>query len=90
MSDPLDWLARRAAAEPFFLARGLAAHQQAHNLTDAELAEDLGCTPAALTMMRLCRAPRPGAQGVEHVRCVARRFGCDAGRLVEALGVRPG
>jgi hypothetical protein len=86
--DPLDWLARRAAAEPFFLARRLAAHQRAHNLSDAELTAELGCTPAALTMIRLCRAPRDGAEGVEDVRQVAKRFGCDAGRLAAALGVR--
>jgi hypothetical protein len=87
-AEPLDWLARRAAAEPFFLAHGLAAHQAARNLTDAELAGDLGCTPEALTMVRLCRAPRQGHDGAEDVRCVAERFGCDPGRLAAAVGVR--
>jgi hypothetical protein len=38
-------------------------------------------------MIWLCRAPRPGLAGVEDVRRVARRFGCDAGRLAAALGV---
>jgi hypothetical protein len=87
-ADPLDWLARRVAAEPFFLAHLLAAHQQRHNLTDAQLAEDLGCPPENLTMVRLCRAPREGAEGMEDVRHVAERFGCDAARLAAALGVR--
>jgi hypothetical protein len=88
MSEALDNLARRAAAEPFFLARRLAAHQQRCRLSDLDLAAELHCTAEALTMVRLCRAPREGAEGVEDVRCVAQRFGCDAGRLAAALGVR--
>jgi hypothetical protein len=86
MSDPLDTLALRAASEPIFLAHRPAAYQQAHNLTDAGLARDLGCTIEALTMVRLCRAPREGDDGAEDVRCVAERFSCDLGRLAEALG----
>jgi hypothetical protein len=57
MGDPLDRLARRAAAEPFFLAGRLADHQAAHDLSDLDLAAELHCTPEALTMLRLCRAP---------------------------------
>jgi hypothetical protein len=41
-------------------------------------------------MLRLCRAPRQGDDGAddaEDVRCVARRFGCDPGRLAAAVGV---
>jgi hypothetical protein len=90
MSDPLDWLARRAAAEPFFLACRLAAYQAQRGLSDLELADELRCTREALTMVRLCRAPRNGAEGVEDVRCMAERFGCDAGRLAPVLGVRWG
>jgi hypothetical protein len=90
MSDPLDYLARRAAAEPFFLARRLAAHQQARGLSDLDLAAELHCTAEALTMVRLCRAPREGADGAEDVRRVAERFGCDPARLAAALWVRWG
>jgi hypothetical protein len=90
VSDALDHLARRAAAHPYFLAHTLAAYQAAHNLTDAELARDLGCTPESLTMVRLCRAPREGDDEAEHARCVAERFGCDPVRLAEAVGVRSG
>jgi hypothetical protein len=89
MSDPLGWLARRAAAEPFFLACRLAAHQRSRGLSDLELAGELRCTAEALTMLRLCRAPREGANGAEDVRCVAERFGCDRARLA-ALGARWG
>jgi hypothetical protein len=87
MSDPLDWLARHVAAEPFFLACRLATHQQVRGLSDLDLAAELHCTAEALTMIRLCRAPRDGAEGVQDVRCVAGRFGCDAARLAAALGV---
>jgi hypothetical protein len=41
-------------------------------------------------MLRLCRAPREGADGTEDVRCVAERFGCDPARLAAVLGVRWG
>jgi hypothetical protein len=75
------------AAEPYFLAHQLADYQTVHRLFDAELAADLGCTAEALTMVRLCRAPRSGVDGAEDVRCVAGRFGCDGGRMVAALGV---
>jgi len=30
-------------------------------------------------MLRLCRAPREGVDGVADVRRVAERFGCDGG-----------
>jgi hypothetical protein len=39
--------------------------------SDAELAANLGCSAEALTMFRLCRAPRQGDDGAEDVRCVA-------------------
>jgi hypothetical protein len=71
-------------------AHRLAAYQTARGLTDADLARDLGCAPEALTMIRLCRAPRwsdDGADAGEDVRYVAERFGCAPGSLAEALGV---
>jgi hypothetical protein len=90
MSDPLTTLADRAATDPFCLAHRLAAYQDQRNLSDAELVRDFGCAPEVLTMIRLCRAPRDRAEGVEDVRCVAERFDCDPGRLAEALGSRQG
>jgi hypothetical protein len=41
-------------------------------------------------MVRLCRAPREGDGAAEDVRWVARRIGCDPGRLAAALAVRWG
>jgi hypothetical protein len=84
MSDPLAALARSAAAEPFFQAHILAAYQTARDLTDADLARDLGCTPEALTMIWLCRAPREGDNAAKDIGCVAERFGCDPARLAAA------
>jgi hypothetical protein len=87
MSDPLEDLAWRATAEPVFLGARLAAYQVEHGLSDLGLARELGCTAEALTMLRLCRAPREGADGAEDLRRVAERFGCDPARLAAALGL---
>jgi hypothetical protein len=40
-------------------------------------------------MVRLCRAAGEGADAAEDVRRVAKRFGCDPGRLAAALGCGP-
>jgi hypothetical protein len=55
---------------------------------DRAAPRELGRTAQALTMVRLCRAPREGADGVADVRCVAERFACDPARLAAALVVR--
>jgi hypothetical protein len=89
MSELLDNLAARASAErPYFLGYHLRQAAERHGWTDADLARQLSCTAEALTMLRLCRAPREGADGMTDVRCVAERFSCDPGRLAAALGVR--
>jgi hypothetical protein len=88
-TDPLTALAARASAErPFFLGFHLRQAAERKGWTDADLARELGCTAEALTMLRLCRAPRDGADGVADVRGVAERFGCDPARLAAVLGVR--
>jgi hypothetical protein len=46
-ADPLDTLAIRAAADPFFLASSLGAYQCSHGLDDDGLCRRLKCTPAA-------------------------------------------
>jgi hypothetical protein len=65
-TGPLDKLAARAAERPFFLASALAAYQKRHGLDDAGLCRLLGCPPAALTTLRLCRSL--GANGKEICR----------------------
>jgi hypothetical protein len=56
---PLDHLAVRVSSDPYFLESALASYQRRHGFDDAALAGVLGCTPAVLTDLRLCR--RPGA-----------------------------
>lgn len=86
MTDPLEFLARRAEGESFFLASVLAAFAQSEGLDDAGLAAHLGCRVEELVMLRLCRAPRTDPPGFrEDIVAVAERFGLDAGRLAEAV-----
>src|SRR5262249_11110168 len=84
-TDPLP--ARASAERPYFLGFHLRQAAERHGWTDTDLARELGCTAEALTMIRLCRAPQEGAGGIEDIRCVAERFGCDTGRLAATLGV---
>lgn len=74
--SPLERLAARCASEPSFLAHALAAYQRRHGLTDALLADVLGCTRDALTRLRLCGVPR------------AERFAADCRLIAERFGVR--
>jgi hypothetical protein len=86
MADPLDWLAKRAEQEPFFLASVLAAYAHSEGLDDAGLSAALGCPLRELTMVRLCRAPRTEPPEFwEDVTAVAERFGMDPMRLAVAV-----
>jgi hypothetical protein len=79
VSDPLEPLARRVEGDPFFLASVLAEYARSEGLDDAGLAAALGCRPAALTDLRLCRAP-----GME-----PREFKADVVRVAEHFGLEP-
>jgi hypothetical protein len=86
MSELLARLAQRLEGDPAFLACALAEYARAERLDDDALARHLGCPPAELTAVRLCRAPRPGpADFRADVRHVAERFGLDETRLMEAV-----
>jgi hypothetical protein len=91
--DPgaLSRLADRAAADPFFLGWALAAYQRRHGLDDAALAVLLGCAPAALASVRLCR--RPGASADrsadEDLADITRAFGIDPEALRRVLDEAP-
>ena|SRR5438067_34888 len=61
MSFNLERLAQRVSDDPYFLAAVLHAYAIGEGLDDTALAAKLGCRPAALTRLRLCRAPRPAA-----------------------------
>lgn len=86
MSDPLADLAAKAAGDPFFLGFALAEYARTDGLTDDQLAAHLGCPAGNLTMLRLCRAPRPDPDGFRaDVERIAERFGADAGRLATVV-----
>jgi hypothetical protein len=55
-----------------------------------ELAGQLRCTTAALTMLRLCPLPREGAEGATDIRRVTEQFGRNLNRLAAGLGLRWG
>jgi hypothetical protein len=86
MSDPLADLAAKAVRDPYFLGFALAEYARTEGLTDDQLAARLGCPVGNLTMLRLCRTPRPDPDGFRaDVERIAERFGADVGRLASVL-----
>ena len=90
MSEALDHLAARVAADPFFLAHPLAEFARSERLDDPALAAHLGCRVEDLTMLRLCRAPTDSAEFRADVAAVAGRFGIDPTALAEAVRLGQG
>jgi hypothetical protein len=86
---PLEHLAARVAGDPYFLASVPAGYQRRHGLDDAALAALLGCNPAVLTPLRLCRRPgaaAPSWTAEADVAEIARRFGLGAAALGRVVG----
>jgi hypothetical protein len=84
--DLLRRAAERASQDPFYLASSLLAYAGAEGLDDAGLADRLGCDPATLPALLLCRKPT----GEPHmfradVEAIAKRFGLNPVRLVQLL-----
>ncbi|MEA2642200.1 MAG: hypothetical protein QOF51_3594 [Chloroflexota bacterium] len=78
--------AEQARMDPFFLAGALLPLVTREGLDDASLAAQLGCTPADLPLVLLCRRPdRASATFRADVERIATRFGLDALVLVELL-----
>ena len=82
----LRYAAQCAGTNPFFLASLLLAYARAEGLDDPALAHYLGCAPADLPALLLCRRPAadPATFRAE-VQRVAERFQLDPGRLAEAI-----
>jgi hypothetical protein len=57
----LAWAARRARSRDSYVASDLAAFQERHGLSEAQLANWLGGTIQALTNLALCRRPQADA-----------------------------
>ena len=85
MGDTVHDLARRAAADPHFLAFALAEYAGREALDEAALLAAFGATPAALASARLCRTPRPDADGFRaDIDRIAARFGLNRDVLAKA------
>ena len=86
MSERLADLAQRVASDPYFLAEALSTYARAEELSDAQLAQRLGCAPNQLDAVRLCRRPRGSAQAFQHeVDRIAAVFQIDATVLAEVV-----
>jgi hypothetical protein len=86
MPDPLEYLARRAAADPSFLAAALAAFARTERLNDQALAAALGCPPDDLNALRLCRMPAADPPAFRRdIDRIAAAFGLKADVLAEVL-----
>lgn len=84
--DLLRRAAERASRDPFYLASSLLAYARAERLDDAGLADRLGCDPASLPAILLCRKPMGEAPMFRaDVQAIAERFGLDPMRLVRLL-----
>ena len=78
--------AERASRRRFFLASPLLAYACAERLDDAGLAARLGCDPADLPALLLCRRPtREGSMFRSDVEAIAERFRLDAARLARLI-----
>lgn len=84
--DLLRRAAERASRHAFYLASSLLAYARAERLDDAGLAQRLGCDPASLPALLLCRKPvGEGAVFRADVEAIAERFGLNAGQLARLL-----
>lgn len=86
MADALDYLARRAAADPAFLGQALDEYARSEALNDDALAAALHCGPETLPRLRLCLRPRPEPELFRgDIEEIASHFGVAAEVLVEAV-----
>ena len=86
MTTPLEDLAERMQTDPFFLGCPLYWYAQQAGLTDAQLADQLGCTQETLVKVRLCGTPesKPSVF-TRDVAAIAQRFGLDEAALAHAV-----
>ena len=85
MNDAVLDLARRAAADPHFLAFALAEYAVRETLDEAGLMAALGATPETVASARLCRTPRPDPAGFRaDVDRIAAKFGLNRDALAKA------
>jgi len=86
MHDRIAALARRAQADPFFLAWALKEYASDEGLDEPGLATLLGCPVETLGPLGLCRRPRPAPSRFhQDVDQIAARFGVKAAVLAEIV-----
>ena len=84
--DLLRRAAERASGHGFFLASSLLAYARAEGLDDGALAARLGCDPADVSALLLCRRPTgAGRMFRSDVEAIAARFGLDPARLARLV-----
>lgn len=82
----LSTLARRLRSDPQYMAHALAAFQSQENLTDEELARELGTLPELVVRLSLCKRPSPSStRFAEQLRELADYTLTDAARLANIL-----
>lgn len=84
-SQLLHRAAHRAGTRPFFLASLLLPYAAAEGIDEAELARRIGCDPAHLPSLLLCRRPGEGPAFGAEVQEIAARFGAHPVKLAEAV-----
>lgn len=88
MTDPelLRRAAERASERTFYLASSLLAYARAERLDQDALATRLGCDPASVPALLLCRRPRGEAPMFRaDVEAIARRFGLEPAKLARIV-----
>lgn len=85
-SDLIALAANRASSRPFYLGSAFADFQQMRHMSDAELADYVGCQPDKLRALRLCRRPDvDSARFRPDVRSISDRFDIDPLPLIQLL-----
>ncbi len=86
MASRIGVLARRAAADPYFLASVLEDYARTERIDDDSLARLLGCGVEVLNKLRLCRRPRTEpALFRQDINRIASHFEIDAGMLAQVV-----
>ncbi|HEX8199257.1 MAG TPA: hypothetical protein VF590_02130, partial [Isosphaeraceae bacterium] len=75
---------RRTAEDPTWVGFWLARHGRSEGLLPDGLAAALGLSADSLTLLSLCRTPRPG-HFAEDLRVICRRTGADEAALALVL-----
>jgi len=85
-SEALVRAARRAGAQPFFLAHVFAVYQDSNNLDESALAHLLGCAENNLPRLALCHRPAAESEAFRaEVNHLASRFQLDSVQLASII-----